>query len=335
MNAGLIQNLRYKLQKRVRRLNAVSYQHFHATLKQFWSFIHSHPLFVGILNDILIRFPDVEPHTERQVAYREVVICDDECQNAAFAYVVLKKCVESSDPMIEATVGYSLASGDDEAALEAFRTAFVEPVYEYLDEQMDDQRAILALLRRYKHKCESFQRRRLYDLWHSDTTKGEDLLAFHLYEYLHDQGVNVTIEPYSESGKVDMVAAQNTDDPLIADAKIFNPEKSKGKPYICHGFHQIYQYTLDYNEPFGYLVIFKTCPEDLKFALAGQEQSVPFVTHNHKTIFLLTIDIFPYEKPASKRGYLKTYEITQDEMVRSAEGSAVAGTSTGTDSTGF
>jgi hypothetical protein len=116
-----------------------------------------------------------------------------------------------------------------------------------------------------------------------------------------------------------MVAAQHTDDPLIADAKIFNPEKDKGKPYICHGFHQIYQYTLDYNEPFGSLVIFKTCPEDLKFALEGQELSVPFLTHNHKTIFLLTIDIFPHEKSASKRGYLKSYEITQDDLVRSAE----------------
>jgi hypothetical protein len=220
--------------------------------------------------------------------------------------------------MIEIGIGHNLTSDTHhDSALEAFRTAFIEPVHEYLDEQMDDQRAILALLRRYKHKCESFQRRQLFGLWSSNTAKGEELLAFHLYEYLHDRGVNLAIEPYSESGRVDMVAAQNSDDPLIADAKVFHPDK--GKPYICHGFHQIYQYTLDYNEPFGYLVIFKTCPEDLKFALTGQEQSVPFVVHNHKTIFLLTIDIFPHERPASKRGYLKSYEITQDELIRPAD----------------
>ena len=322
MNADLIQNLRYKLQKRVRRLNAVSWKHFHATLKQFWTFINSNPLLEGIIQELLPRFPHLSPHVEKQTSREnmDVITCDDECENAAFAYLVLKKCVESTDDMAEVMVGYHFSTDNNDRSLDGFRIAFVEPVYEYLDEQMDDQRAILALLRRYKHKCESFQRRRLYDLWSNDTSKGEESLAFHLYEYLHDQGVNVTIEPYSESGLVDMVAAQNSDDPLIADAKIFNPEKGKGKPYICHGFHQIYQYTLDYNEPFGYLVIFKTCSEDLKFALAGQEQSVPFVTHNHKTIFLLTIDIFPHEKSASKRGYLKSYEITQDELVRSADG---------------
>jgi hypothetical protein len=53
MNADLIQNLRYKVQKRVRRLNAVSYQHFHATLKQFWAFVHAQPILVGIVDELL------------------------------------------------------------------------------------------------------------------------------------------------------------------------------------------------------------------------------------------------------------------------------------------
>ena len=48
MNAGLIQNLRDKLQKRVRRLNAVSHSQFHGTLKQIWAFLHAQPILVGI-----------------------------------------------------------------------------------------------------------------------------------------------------------------------------------------------------------------------------------------------------------------------------------------------
>jgi hypothetical protein len=321
MNAELIQTLRYKLQKRLRRLNAVGYRHFHATLQQFWVFVHSQPVLVGVLDELLPRFPDLGPHVEKQTRSREVIVCDDEDENAAFTYLVLKQCVESDDQMAEITIGHNLTSvNNHDNAVEAFRIAFVDPLYEYLDEHLDDQRAILALLRRYKHKCESFQRRVLFDLWNRDTSKGEESLAFHLYEYLHDQGVDVTVEPYSESGRVDMITAQNTEDPLVADAKIFNPEKDKGRPYICHGFHQVYQYTLDYNEPFGYLVIFKTCPEDLKFSLPGQEQSVPFVTHNHKTIFLLTIDIYPHDTSASKRGYLKTYEIAVADLTREAGG---------------
>jgi hypothetical protein len=319
MHPDLVQNVRYKLQKRVRRLNAVSHHYFQATLKQFLSFIHGQLILMGILDELLLRFPNLGPDVEKQMTTRGAVTFDNELENAAFAYLMLKKCAESTDHLQASRVGSALRAGSHENPVEAFRIAFVEPVYEYLDEQVDDQRAILAMLKRYKHKCESFQRKRLFEVWKGDTSKGEESLAFHLYEYMHDQGVNLTIEPYSESGRVDMVAAQNTEDPLIADAKIFNPEKDKGKPYLCHGFHQIYQYTLDYNEPFGYLVIFKTCPEDLKLTLAGQEQSISFLTHNHKTIFLLTIDIYPHEKPASKRGYLKTWEISQDELVRSAK----------------
>jgi hypothetical protein len=326
MNANLVQNLRDKLQKRYRRLNGLGFQLFGSALKQFWGFVHSQPVFVGIIDELRPRFPALEATAERQATTRQAIVCDDENENVAFSYLVLKRCVEATQQqMLEVRIGQNLTTvNHHDNAVEAFRVAFVEPLYEYLDEQTNDQRAILSLLRRYKHKCESFQRRQLYAAWNADTSKGEEILAFHLYEYLHDQGVEVTIEPYSESGKVDMIAAQNSDDPLVADAKIFNPEKGKGKPYICHGFHQIYQYTLDYNEPFGYLVIFKTCPEDLKFTLEGQEQSVPFITHNHKTIFLITIDIYPHEQSASKRGYLKVYSLTPDELVRSAEGDGVA-----------
>jgi hypothetical protein len=214
--------------------------------------------------------------------------------------------------------GQKGAGGSLEWAYSFFRWAFVEPFLNHLDQALNDQRAILALLRRYKHKCESFQRQWLFDQWKENTQKGEERLAFHMYEYLHDQGIDLTIEPYSESGRVDMVAAQNSDDPLIADAKIFNPAKSKGKSYICQGFRQIYQYTIDYNETFGYLVIFKTCANDLKLALTSQEQATPFVIHNHKKIFVVTIDVFPHDKPASKRSLPKTIEITQDDLIREA-----------------
>ena len=52
MNAEYIQNLRYKLQKRVRRLNSMEYQVFHFSLKQFQGFLKSYPIFVGILDDL-------------------------------------------------------------------------------------------------------------------------------------------------------------------------------------------------------------------------------------------------------------------------------------------
>jgi hypothetical protein len=317
MNAEDIQNLRYKLQKRVRRLNSTEYQVFHFSLKQFQGFLKSYPIFVGILDDLERRCPSIEAEAEKIVKASQALVFDNELENATASYFVIKKCAESDDQKVEANVGRTygkkLNYNDN---LEYFKSLFLEPLYEYLDEQLDDQRAILALLRRYKHKCEWFQRKHLFKSWEDNTKIGEKLLALHLYEYLHDQGLDFVIEPSSVSGEVDLIAAQKSDEPLIADVKIFNPEKGKGTDYIARGFNQIYLYTLDYNEPFGYLIIYNTSGQDLRFVLANQEQSTPFVVHNNKTIFVVTIDVFPYETSASRRGRLKTVEITEEDLIR-------------------
>jgi len=142
-----------------------------------------------------------------------------------------------------------------------------------------------------------------------------------LYEWLHDQGLDFVIEPRSVSGEADLVAAQKSDDPLIADAKIFDAS-GRGKAYIAKGFNQLYLYTCDFNEPFGYLVIYKTCAQDLRLALETQAGRVPFVTHNNKTIFLMVIDIHPHEMSASKRGPLEAIEITETDLIRTLGGEA-------------
>src|SRR5262249_30550059 len=127
------------------------------------------------------------------------------------------------------------------------------------------------------------------------------------------------IEPSSASGEADLVAEQKTDDPLIADAKIYDPVNGKGPAYIAKGFNQLYLYTLDYNEPFGYLIVFNRSDRDLRFALEHQSQSTPFLHHNGKTIFLLTIDVFEHPTSASQRGYLMTEEITEEYLIREIE----------------
>lgn len=318
MNAEHIQNLRYKLQKRVRRLNSSEYQVFHYLLKQFWGFLKSYPIFVGILEDLEHRCPSAEDKAKEIVENRKVIIAENELEDAAISYFVIKKCVESNDDTMEFMLGgiYDSHSSHSNDMLSYFKSLFLEPLYEYLDEQIDDQMVILALLKRYKHKCEWFQRDYLFNLWEGNTEKGEKLLASHLYEYLHDQGLDFIIEPSSASGEIDLIADQKSDDPLLADAKIFNPDKSKGKSYIANGFKQVYTYTQDYNEPFGYLVIYKTSGRDLKFNLSKQMQSTPFLLHNNKTIFLITIDIFPHKTSASKRGILEPVEITEKDLIR-------------------
>lgn len=133
---------------------------------------------------------------------------------------------------------------------------------------------------------------------------------------LDDQGLEFSIEPASISGRADLVSAQNGPDRLVADVKVFDPQSSKGKAYLHSGFSQVYQYTKDFNDSFGYLVVFKTCHDDLSVNAPGQDAGIPFFTHNNKTIFVLVIDIFDYTEPASKRGRLMSYELLEEDVVR-------------------
>jgi hypothetical protein len=188
-------------------------------------------------------------------------------------------------------------------------------LYEYLDEHIDDNRAILSVLRNYKHRCEWFQSKRLFDLYcdGKENRKAEKNLAFDLYEFLFLQGIDFSIEPSSASGEADLVNAQDSEDRLIADVKIFDGE-NKRKSYIISGFHQVLTYTRDYNQPFGYLVIFKTCERGLNISGSDQEQSIPMISMGGKTIFFLIVDIYQYEKTASQRGKLETVHLSPEDF---------------------
>jgi hypothetical protein len=325
MNSQYIQNIRYKLQKRFRKINSCDYTLFHNYLNQFFCFLNDNPLLKGIIDDLTLRYK-VEDLQEDEIRHPEIEkkYLMDEFYCASLAYQCLKYCLNNNEKdkpgiigqKISKEYGISYDKDEMEEGIEAFRKVLLESLYDYIDEQLDDQRIILSLLRRYKHRCEWFKSQYLSSLLTEKNTRvWEKTITADLYTYLHDQGIDFTIEPSSASGEIDLIAEQNKDDPLVADAKIFNPTKQKDKQYLISGFNQLYTYTEDYNEPFGYLIIFKTCEDGLKFDLSGNIQNTPFISHNGKTIFFIIIDIFQYEKSASQRGKHKTHLITEQELM--------------------
>jgi hypothetical protein len=171
--------------------------------------------------------------------------------------------------------------------LDSIREVFLEPFYEYVDEHLDDQQAILYFLRRYKHRCEWFHAERLRSLAENDTQRGERLLAADLYEFLHGQGIDFHIEPQSASGIIDVVTDQVGDERVVADAKLFWPERGKGKPYLVSAFHQAYMYARDYNEPCAYLVICKMSKEDPQFLVPPSDAMFPCLSLNNQTVFFV------------------------------------------------
>jgi hypothetical protein len=115
------------------------------------------------------------------------------------------------------------------------------------------------------------------------------------------------------------VADQVGDDKVVADAKIFWPEKGKGKSYLISAFNQAYTYARDYNEPCAYLVVYKMCKEDPHFLVPASDSMFPCLSLNNKTVFFVVVDICEHGAPASKRGPLKSIEISEAELIRSVE----------------
>jgi hypothetical protein len=162
------------------------------------------------------------------------------------------------------------------------------------------------LLLKYKKKVEWFERELLAEKAGND----ERRLAQHLYAYLLDQGLDFHIEPQSASGEADLVSPS-----LVLDAKVFDGDR-RGKRYIADGVHQVHTYARDFNQEVGYLVIYKTCPETIHFSLGKENFLVPYVSVGGKVIYLMVVDLCDYGASASKRGRLRTFEVTKDFLIQ-------------------
>jgi hypothetical protein len=321
MQDAFVQAIRYKLQKRVRRLNSADYQHFPMLLRVFFQFFDSSPILSGVRDELMARVDEQNvPATVERIMNGEVVYGATEAESAAMGYHLLKKIADHSDEDIVLKIGMQYSPSTQQSDfLEFVREVFLEAFYEYVDEHLDDQQAILYFLRCYKHRCEWFHAERLRQAIRDDTQRGEKILALDLYEFLHDQGIDFHVEPHSTSGIPDFVADQVGKDRVIADTKLFWPDRSKGKSYIISGFNQAYTYACDYNEPCAYLVIYKMCQQGLNFLLPSTQASFPSLTVNNKTIFFIVVDVFEHGTSASKRGPMKSVDITELELVQRVE----------------
>lgn len=318
MSFEITQSLQQKFQQRVERLKNVDARLLPSAMRQFFTFLQDEPFFRGVLDEIEVKLnSDKSPSIACET--NDITKIESENELIKFIYPQLKTLANnlySSFPeQLASQWNYYLTGNLQLDAKEFIFKELIQPFCNYFFEKLEDQRFILRLLYRYKHRCEWFQRERLLQLYKSETKKGEKLLALDLYQYLFDEGINFTIEPSSIDGAIDLISGQNSEDPLLADAKIF----SGNKTYICEGFGQIYRYTGKYNEPFGYLVIYNVTNKEISFLFKNSRSSIPFVTFNHKTIFFITIDLFEHTKPTSKRKKIKPVEIKQEDLFQLVE----------------
>ena len=140
----------------------------------------------------------------------------------------------------------------------------VDGLFEYIDEQLNARNVLLALLRKYKQRCEWFHKSRLVKAGAEglEGRSGERALVLDLHEYLVDQGVEFFVEPSSSSGEADLILRDANGRYIVVDAKHLKPEDSVAevRRKLAFGFHQVVRYCEDYNESAGYLVGFDESP---------------------------------------------------------------------------
>ncbi len=313
----MLENLRSKLQDRRARISACSHQEFLSYSKQFFAFVEQTPALKAVVTELLARNTETAKRAEDELrgpiryASGPAFLGETEEAAATTAYVNWHAFADQELPLAFVMD----AAGGVQGSLKSYRQWYVEPLFDYLNEALQDGSLVLATLIRYKHKVEWYRRAEVLALYESDTARGETLLKKHMFEFLFDQGLPFHVEPKSASGEPDVVSLNNSEQPFIGDAKVFN---GSNRAHIKTGFHQVHRYCSDYNKAVGYLIVFNVSEKQLRVDLRSSG-GIPQFEYSHKTIFLVSIDICEHVGTASARGIPETVSISESELVREIE----------------
>ena len=176
---------------------------------------------------------------------------------------------------------------------------------------------MLFLLEHFKNDCQWFRQEELYALYIENSRTGEEKLLRELQRSLFAGGVEFPFsQPESPSGKADTVADLRTRDPLVLEAKIFDPAMDKQKRNVRQGYHQVVRYAQDYNESIGYLVVFNCSDSELLIAPddGSKPQNPTRVEYGGKSFFVVTVNINPHRQTASKEAASNRVTFTHSDL---------------------
>ena len=322
MNAQILQNLKNKLQTRYEKVSSSKHSEITSNLLSFWEILQTEKVFLSVLEELEARIL-----TEHKIFFSEKLFNTASSYNSAakvktetekiiYALLVLewlillKKDKEFFD--IFDFIYQNFSGSENRDKIERFVENFVYPLYNFVIEKLDDNVVSLGIFQKYKEKCEWFlgeylqekiaKHKENYDKKNPDKKNKsyrteEQVLAPHLYEYLHDQGLEIIgKEGQLGNGKYDFRGVD-----FIGEVKIFGD-----KAAVIQGFVDLLRHLDDANLSLGYLVIFNNTKKFLKMPESFQI--------NDKIIFVITVDIREDRKTPSK-DKVNLPIITEDEIL--------------------
>ena len=315
-----LHNLRVKLQQRRNRVHKASVKQYETELRMFLQFLKDHTHLRSLLE--ALEGSDCIDFVQWKIEMGEnrfAKFPSSEIARAKLCLGILRECAEDPDEQIADWWASRFSTEVDlESRLNELSETVLDALYNYLDDQLDDSGDLLHLLLRFKLKTEWFRQDELYRAYHDDTSRGEKSLDRVLREALFDGGIDFPFsQPESPSGKADVVSLSDENDPLVLEVKVYDPRRSKGKPHLQQGFHQILRYAGDYQQTVGYLVVFNCSDNQLVFPSDNVDagEFPPRMVHDGKTVFLICIDLGVDREPASLEDPKGRTEVARNELV--------------------
>lgn len=315
-----LQDLRVRLQQRRNRVHMTDYRNYETELQLFLRFLDDNPYLRALLRTLEANEEaDLEQWRATLGRRGQASFPPSETARAKFCFGILKEC--AYDPEEQAALQWgSLFSHESSfnEILDDLNEAVLNPLVNYLDDRIDDTGNVLYLLQRFKLKAEWFRQQELQQVYLNDTGSGEANLDRALREALFDGGVDFPFsQPYSPSGQADVVNLDDSDDPLVLEVKVFDPDRGKGKSHLRQGFHQVLRYANDYQQEVGYLVAFNCSGNQLVWPSEDESggEFPPRIVHDGKTFFLIAVDIGTDRESASKERPSGRTEILRSELV--------------------
>src|SRR5262249_18307375 len=146
----MLRDLRVKIRNRYSRLSSCSDDEFLGLTKQFFEFIKQQPLVESVLKELMSRNAKI---TEQAGTHGFAnIIGDTDEEAAALGFMAWSQY--TAQQRSEFFVQYVRPTGTLSEILNRYRGKFLDPLFDYLDETIEDRNIILGTLIRYKHKAE-------------------------------------------------------------------------------------------------------------------------------------------------------------------------------------
>jgi hypothetical protein len=187
-----------------------------------------------------------------------------------------------------------------DAQAQAFTTHVVFPLIDYLQTRLGVDSEVLHQLERMRRQVEWFEQQELYVAFKANTAKGEDVYDQRVREFLFAEGVDYPFsQPASRSGRADIVAGLEGDDPLVCEVKLYDGD-SYGAAYLRQGVGQAVRYARDYGKPASFLAIFNLSDERLQLP-SDVDTWPPRLLIEGVTVFLIVVQAKPAPSASKDR----------------------------------